>query len=59
MLSIVVSTIVFFVASFFIKRRFDEMDLPKGMTRSLMVFCLAVALAYGAAAAIDWVAGHT
>jgi hypothetical protein len=59
MLSIVISTIVFFVASFFIKRQFDDMDLPKGMTRSLMVFCLAVAVAYGAAAAIDWVAGHT
>jgi hypothetical protein len=58
MLSLVVSTIVFFVASFFIKRKFDEMDLPKGMTRSLMVFCLAVAIAYGVAAAIDWVAGH-
>jgi hypothetical protein len=59
MLSIVISTIVFFVASFFIKRQFDDMDLPKGMTRSLMVFCLAVAVAYGTAAAIDWVAGHT
>jgi hypothetical protein len=58
-LSLVVSTIVFFLARFFIKRKFEEMDLPAGMTRSLMVFCLAVAIAYGAAAAIDWVAIHT
>ena len=58
MLSIVISTIVYFVASFFIKRKFVELDFPAGMTRSLMVFCFSVAIAYGVAAAIDWVAGH-
>jgi len=58
MLSIVISTIVFFVASFLIKRRFVEMGLPAGMTRSLMVFCLSVAIAYGTAAAIDWIMVH-
>jgi len=58
MLSIVVSTIVFFVASFFIKRHFVEMGLPAGMTRSTMVFCLSLAIAYGMAAAIDWVVRH-
>ena len=58
MRSLVISTIVFFAASFFIKRRFEGMGLPKGMTRSLMVFCLALAAAYGAAALVDWLAGH-
>ena len=58
MLSIVISTIVYFVASFFIKQRFVDMGLPAGMTRGLMVFCLSVAVAYGAAAAVDWIAGH-
>ena len=58
MLSIVISTIVYFVASFFIKRRFVDMGLPAGMTRGLMVFCLSVAVAYGAAAAVDWIVGH-
>ena len=58
MLSIVVSTIVFFVASFFIKRHFVEMGLPAGMTRGLMVFCLSIAIAYGAAAGIDWIMLH-
>ena len=57
MRSLVVSTIVFFVASFFIKRYFEGMSLPKGMTRNLMVFCLALLAAYGAAAAVDWLAG--
>jgi hypothetical protein len=58
MLSIVISTIVYFVASFLITRKFVEMGLPKGMTRGLMVFCLSVAIAYGAAAAVDWIVGH-
>ena len=58
MRSLVVSTLVFFVASFFIRRHFDGMGLPKGMTRGLMVFCLALAAAYGAAAGMDWLAAH-
>jgi hypothetical protein len=58
MLSIVISTIVYFAASFFIKRKFEDMGLPKGMTRGLMVFCLSVAVAYGAAAMVDWIVLH-
>ena len=58
MLSLVISTIVFFVASFFIKKQFVEMGMPAGMTRGLMVFCLSVAIAYGAAAAVAWIVGH-
>ena len=58
MRSLVVSTIVYFIAAFFIKRRFEDMGLPKGMTRSLMVFCFALAVAYGAAAGVDWIAAH-
>ena len=56
MTGIVVSTIVFFVASFFLKRQFDEMDIPKSMTRSLTIFVLALGIAYGAAWLVDLVA---
>jgi hypothetical protein len=52
-LSIVVSTIVFFVASFFIKRWADDNDLPKGMTRNISVFTVALVLAYGVAWVVD------
>jgi len=45
--SLIASTIVFFVASYFIKRWMEENDIPKGMTRSLTIFFLAIALAYG------------
>lgn len=54
MTSIVVSTIAFFVASFYLKRYFDGTDLPKGMTRSLTIFALALVVAY----AIGWAVDH-
>lgn len=54
MLSLVVSTIVFFVASYLIKRRMDEADIPKGLTRNVLVFSLAIAAAYGVAVLVDW-----
>jgi len=52
-LSIVVSTIAFFVSSFFIRRWADQNDLPKGMTRSVSIFTLALALAYVAGWAVS------
>ena len=58
MLSLVISTVVFFAASFFLKRYLDRNDFPKGMTRNVGVFTLAIAAAYAAAAAIDWIASH-
>jgi len=45
--SLIASTIVFFVGSYFIKRWMEENDIPKGMTRSVTIFFLAIALAYG------------
>ena len=59
MRSLIVSTIVYFVASFFIKRQFEAMDIPRGMTRSLMTFCLALMAAYAVAAALDWLLPST
>ena len=56
MASLIASTIVFFVASYFIKRYLDEIDLPKTMTRGLVIFVLALAVAYVVALAVDWVA---
>ena len=47
-LSLLVSTVVFFAASFLVKRQLEAMDIPKGMTRNLTIFVLALAAAYGA-----------
>ncbi|HUW37373.1 MAG TPA: hypothetical protein VMV91_08560 [Rhodocyclaceae bacterium] len=46
MLSFVLSTLTFFIASFYLKRRLGDMDLPSGMTRNLLVFTLALAISY-------------
>ena len=51
--SLVLSTIAYFVASFFIKRHLEEMGIPKVMTRSLSVFALALIPAYGVAFLVD------
>jgi len=58
MWSLVISTIVFFVASFFLKRKLEEMGIPKGTTRGVVMFTLAIAAAYVAGAAVDWIVGH-
>ena len=53
MLSLVISTLAFFVASYFIKRWADDNDIPKGMTRCISIIVLALALSYGVAWAMD------
>jgi hypothetical protein len=49
MLSLVASTLAFFVFGYFIKRWADENDIPRGMTRNVAIFVVALALAYAAA----------
>ncbi len=55
LLSLVVSTIAFFVGSFYIKRYLDGIGVPKTMTRGLVIFVLALAIAYGVAFIVDLV----
>ena len=57
MLGLVISTIAFFVAVYFIKRYLDEIGVPKTAVRGLVVFVLALAAAYGVAFIADWAAG--
>jgi VIT1/CCC1 family predicted Fe2+/Mn2+ transporter len=53
MLSLILSTIAFFVTTYFIRRYLDEMDIPKTMTRGIVVFVLALAVAYGIAFLVE------
>ena len=55
MTSLLVSTIAYFIAAFFIKRWLDEIDIPKSMTRSLVIFAGAALVAYGVAYVVDLV----
>lgn len=57
MLGIVLSTIAFFVAGFFIRRYLDEIGIPKTMVRGMMVFVLALAVAYGVTFVVGWLSG--
>jgi hypothetical protein len=57
MWNIVVSTIVFFVALWYFRRLFDEQGIPKGLTRSLLVFVLASMVSWGSGALVDWIQG--
>jgi VIT1/CCC1 family predicted Fe2+/Mn2+ transporter len=55
MTSLVVSTIAYVIAAFFIKRWLDGMDIPKTMTRSLVIFVGAAVVSYGVAYVVDLV----
>lgn len=54
MLALLLSTAAFFIASHYLKRYMDEHDLPRGSTRTVLVFALALACAYG----VDAIVSH-
>ena len=56
MLSLVLSTIAFFVAAYYLKRWADDNDIPKGMTRNVSIAVAAIAISYVIAWVIDMVA---
>ncbi|MEO8719222.1 MAG: hypothetical protein ABI423_13485, partial [Burkholderiales bacterium] len=55
-LSIVISTLAFFVAGFFLKRWADDNGFPKGMTLNISLFVAAIAISYAVAWIVDKVA---
>ncbi|MGH8707765.1 MAG: hypothetical protein ACREVD_06865 [Burkholderiales bacterium] len=55
MLSLIVSTVAFFVLVYCARRWADANDIPRGMTRNVAVFTFALALAYAIAWAVDQV----
>ena len=59
MLGLIVTTIVFFLASWYFRRTLEEQGIPKGVTRGVLVFTLAAAVSWGAAALVSWGQGKT
>ncbi len=53
MLSLTLSTIAFFVISYFIKRWLDDTGIPRTMVRSIVVFVAAALVSYGVAFLVD------
>ena len=57
MWNLVISTIVFFIAAWYINRYLDEQGIGKGITRGMLVFLLASLVSWGAGEGVDWVQG--
>lgn len=54
MWNLIISTIVFFIAAWTIRRYLDEHEIPKGMTHGILVFVLASLVSWGAGEVADW-----
>ncbi len=52
--NLTISTLVFFVAVWYVRRFLDEQDIPRGTTRAVLVFALASLASWGAGEAVDW-----
>jgi hypothetical protein len=54
MWNLIISTIVFFVAAWYARRYMDEQEIPRGMTRGIVIFVLASFVSLGAGKIVDW-----
>ncbi|WP_333872874.1 hypothetical protein [Methylobacter sp.] len=52
--NLIISTIVFLIAAKYLHRYLDVQGIPKGMTRSLLVFSLAYLASWGSGEMVDW-----
>ena len=55
MWNLIISTVVFFIVAWYVRRYLDEQGIPKGMSRGLMVFILASLVSWGVGDVTDWV----
>ncbi len=53
MWNLIISTIVFFIAAWYIHRYLDEQGIPKGPTRGILVLVIASMLSWGAGYLVD------
>lgn len=54
MLNLIISTIAFFIAAWWLNRYLDDMEIGKGMTRGMLVFVLASVVSWGTGSVVDW-----
>jgi hypothetical protein len=53
--NLILSTLVFFLAAWYLRRYLEEQGIPSGTTRGVLVFTLAYILSWGAGEVVDWV----
>lgn len=52
--NLIVSTIAFFIAAWFINRHLDEQGILKSMTRGVLVFAIGSLVSWGSGEIADW-----
>ena len=57
MWNLIISTIVFFIAAWYLNRYLDEQGLGKSMVRGALVFSFASLVSWGAGEVVDWTQG--
>ena len=57
MSGLIISTLVFFAASFLLNRYLEDWGLEKGRARTLLVMALASLISYGAMSAVNHFTG--
>jgi uncharacterized membrane protein len=58
MLSIIVSTLVFFVAAWYLNRYLNEQEIAEGMTRRILVLVLASVVSFVVGMGLDSLVGN-
>ena len=53
MASFFLSTFAFFIGAYFVRRYLEDMGIPRTFTRGVVVFVVALLLAYGVAFLVD------
>lgn len=52
--NLIISTIAFTIAAWYIHRYMDNQEIPKGMTRGILVFAVASLVSWGVGEGVDW-----
>ena len=55
--NLIISTVVFIIAAWYLNRFFDGQGFPKGVSRRFVVFFLAYLLSWGSSEIVDWAVG--
>jgi hypothetical protein len=56
--NLLVSSVAFFIAAWYIRRYLDEQGIPEGATRSLLIFTLASLVSWGSGELADLLQGN-
>lgn len=54
MWNLIISTIAFVTAAWYLRRYLDEQGIPRGMMRSMLVLVLASVVSWAAGGVTDW-----